>query len=458
MSQASEGESKAHITQHLVSPISPTGGYQVHCTINGVDVSFLLDTGAAVTLLRKDTWDQANFDNKLTLLPYSTVQLVGVDGSPLTVHGRATVKLYLEGVSTTTDIVVVSPLTTEAILGLDFLQEHQARIDLPNRRVYLADQRMYLPLQSPVCAPAPRDKISVCTVERFEIPPWSEKKIMATVQQAGAQGVWLLEESNNKCCSTSVARALVQVMSDQVPVCLLNTQAEPITVYPGTEIATLQQVELPTANVRAVAGGLNRGVDKQQWQLVSSILGEVETKLSPEEHEQFLTLLCSYTDVFAASNSDLGRTSMLKHRINTGDAAPIRQPVRRLPPQQREEVQRLIREMLERGVVERSTSPWASPIVLVKKKDGTVRFCVDYRKVNNITHKDAYPLPRIDTTLDTLSGSMWFSTLDLLSGYWQVEVEETDKEKTAFCTTEGLFQFKVMPFGLCNAPAILSSG
>ena len=104
-------------------------------------------------------------------------------------------------------------------------------------------------------------------------------------------------------------------------------------------------------------------------------------------------------------------------------------------------------------MVERSTSPWASPIVLVKKKDGTVRFCEDYCKVNNITRKDAYPLPQIDTTLGTLSGSQWFSTLDLLSGYWQVEVEEADRDKTAFCTTEGLFQFRVMPFGLSNAPA-----
>lgn len=73
--------------------------------------------------------------------------------------------------------------------------------------------------------------------------------------------------------------------------------------------------------------------------------------------------------------------------------------------------------------------------------------------MNSITRKDAYPLPRIDATLDILAGSQWFSTLDLLSGYWQVEVEETDREKTAFCTTEGLFQFRVMPFGLCNAPA-----
>ena len=82
-----------------------------------------------------------------------------------------------------------------------------------------------------------------------------------------------------------------------------------------------------------------------------------------------------------------------------------------------------------------------------------MRFRVDYRKVNTFTRKDTYPLPRIDSTLDTLPGSQWFSTLDLLSGYWQVEVEEADCEKTAFCTTEGLFQFKVMPFGLCNGPA-----
>ena len=87
----------------------------------------------------------------------------------------------------------------------------------------------------------------------------------------------------------------------------------------------------------------------------------------------------------------------------------------------------------------------------MKKKDGSTRFCVDYRKVNEVTHKDAYPLPTIDTTLDT--GSQWFSTIDLVSGYWQVEIEEEDRLKTAFCTTEGLFQFKVMPFGLCNVPA-----
>lgn len=88
-----------------------------------------------------------------------------------------------------------------------------------------------------------------------------------------------------------------------------------------------------------------------------------------------------------------------------------------------------------------------------KEKDGSVRFCIDYRKVNNITREDAYPLPRTDDTLDTLPGAKWFSTLDLLSGYWQVEVTAEDREKTAFVTQDSLFEFNVMPFGLCNGPA-----
>ena len=110
----------------------------------------------------------------------------------------------------------------------------------------------------------------------------------------------------------------------------------------------------------------------------------------------------------------------------------------------------MLDDMLNKDIIQPSVSPWASPVVLVPKKDGTLRFCVDYRQLNSITTKDAYPLPCID---DTLAGSLWFTTLDLISGYWQVEVKPEDREKTAFCTKDGLFEFKVMPFGLCNAPA-----
>ena len=180
------------------------------------------------------------------------------------------------------------------------------------------------------------------------------------------------------------------------------------------------------------------------WDLVE----KSSPDLSQNEKDLFYHLLLSYAYVIAYSAADLGRTSVLTHNISTGNAAPIHQSVRRISPRQRQKVQQMLTKMLNGGIDEPSTSPWASSIVLVQKKDGSIRFCVDYQKLNNVTQKDAYPLPRIDATLDTLHGSQWFSILDLLSGYWQVEVAETDRPKTAFCTTEGLYQFRVMPFGL----------
>ena len=112
-----------------------------------------------------------------------------------------------------------------------------------------------------------------------------------------------------------------------------------------------------------------------------------------------------------------------------------------------------VEEMLSGGQIEPSDSPWLAPVVLVTKKEGGTRFCVDYCRLNLVTVKDAYPLPRIDDTLDMLVGKRWFSTLDLASGYWQVSLSPEARCKTAFATHSGLFQFKVMPFGLCNAPA-----
>lgn len=112
----------------------------------------------------------------------------------------------------------------------------------------------------------------------------------------------------------------------------------------------------------------------------------------------------------------------------------------------REEVNETIEEMKKQGVIEESCSSWVSPAVLVRKKDGTIRFCVDYRKLNAVTKKDSYPLPRIDDILDQLLGNSWFSTLDLKSGYWQVKIRSEDKEKTAFSIGNGLWQFTVMPF------------
>jgi hypothetical protein len=109
--------------------------------------------------------------------------------------------------------------------------------------------------------------------------------------------------------------------------------------------------------------------------------------------------------------------------------------------------------MQRRGVIERSDNPWSSLVVLVRKKNGDMRFCVDYRKLNDITREEYFPLPRIDETLDMLAGDKCFSTYDLKNGYWQEDLLPDDKEKTTGCTDQGLWQFTFMPFRLCNSPA-----
>ena len=149
---------------------------------------------------------------------------------------------------------------------------------------------------------------------------------------------------------------------------------------------------------------------------------------------------------------DLGKTGLAKHDINTGDAVPV-QHLRRLHLAQREEAFKAVADKQKQGIIEPSVSPWDSPVVLVKKKDDSTRFCVHYSKLNDLTKKASYPLSRIDSTLDELAGSTWFSTLDLKSGYWQVQMEEKDREKTAFSVGNGFWQYNVMAFGLCNAPA-----
>ena len=158
--------------------------------------------------------------------------------------------------------------------------------------------------------------------------------------------------------------------------------------------------------------------------------------------------------VFSKDDMNMGRTNLVKHHIKLTDPAPFKEAYRRIPPQMYDEVKAHIQEMLDLGAIRPSNSPWASAIVLVRKKDGRLRFCIDLRRLNNRTVKDAYSLPRIESILDSLGGAQIFSTLDLKAGYWQVEMAEECKAYTAFtCGPLGFYECDTMPFGATNAPA-----
>ena len=284
------------------------------------------------------------------------------------------------------------------------------------------------------------------------MPPRSEIETIGRVPPSASNAIWMVESSKQERKPCMVARAIVKPDGVTVPVRLLNLRDETITIPKGTKIAEMEQIPddaiTTVASTQESVSETSNDHRSTLWEMID----KVGDRLNQGEKEQLYALLLDYSDIFAQSSDDFGRTGRIQHRIDTGDSQPIRQQTRRMPTFRKDEARRLVKEMLDKDVIQPSESPWASPVVLVKKKDGSTRFCVDYRRVNAVTRKDAYPLPRVDETLETLAGSKWFSTLDLISGYWQVEVSPKDREKTAFTTPSGLFEFKVMPFGLCNAP------
>ena len=198
------------------------------------------------------------------------------------------------------------------------------------------------------------------------------------------------------------------------------------TVQPDSEVKVegRQEIRLPDGTLFPLPLGVNlEGMDSKQVHQIAKLLQENEL-------------------AFSKGDLDLGYCDAIPHKINVTSNVPIRQPYRRIPPTQIAEVKKLLQDMLEKGIICKSSSPYASPIVLVRKKSGGLRLCIDYRQLNAVTIKDSFPLPRIEETLEVLGGAKYFSSLDLSHGYFQVAMVQESIEKTAFRVPWGLFEFK----------------
>ena len=172
---------------------------------------------------------------------------------------------------------------------------------------------------------------------------------------------------------------------------------------------------------------------------------------TPEQREKLETLFRKHASVFTENENDLGYTETVKHKIPTINQVPVAQPYRRISPNQFQEAKDHIRRLLDGGIIRESHSPYAVPIVLVRKKDGSLRLCVDYRRLNSKTVRDQFPLARIEESIDAIGGAKWLSRMDLASGFNQVAMDDEDRYKTAFTTLFGIFEYNRM--GLTNSPA-----
>ena len=433
----------------------------IPAVVEGVDAKLLVDSGAAVTLISQSLYEKINHKQCLIHCDMDNIVLKAAGDSILEVKAYVTVGFDIAGVTYTWTAFVV-PISEDALLGYDFLYHFDCVLEA-RRGLKINGKFVNCELAGHV-----PDVNRVCLKSDTIIPARSEAVAHTCIPDQSLTDDIVIEPLSEGLRNDSLlVGACLVSSSSSMPVRIMNTSSEDINMCAGTTIGRAHEVcnvitinddEVHEGNtaIRSchVQADINSNVSTEPLHpIVDELYQRNSMDLNADEKKQLRDLLIKHDNAFAKSPSDLGRTSILKHKIETGNARPIRQPARRPPRAFEGEEEKIISEQLEAGIITPSKSPWASPLVYVKKKDGTTRPCVDYRKLNSVTEFDSFPLPRMDDCLDCLSGSTFFSTLDLQSGYWQVEVEEKDRPKTAFRTRSGLFEYNVMPFGLSNAPS-----
>lgn len=414
--------------------------------VSGSSLEWLVDTGASPNVLDRSRYLSMPDSKRPPLQPVH-VSLRAADGGPLQIYGKCALEVVFAGQPFQIPVIVADLGPLPGILGMWFLECDDFCFDIRRGRLSTPRGEMYL---------VRKEGSNCCRVSMSEtmvIPPGHE-----VVFEGLLEGHWdvsdcspgLIEAEPSLLENTGllVASAVVEVGGPSVTLMVANVTDDPIEVGKGTTVGRLQPAVLvPEEAARPPTNGMVPGH-------LQGMIADAAPALTDTQLTVLTELIARNQDVFVGPDGKLGRTTLVKHHIDTGDTRPIKQRLRRVSDTKRKVIEEEVGKMLEQDIIAPSNSAWASPVVLAKKKGGNgVRFCLDYRMLNQVSRKDAYPLPNIGECMDALSGAQWFCTLDLASGYWQVELEDASKDKTAFTTHKGLYHFNVLPFGLTNAPA-----
>ena len=419
--------------------------------VDGRECDCLLDTGSEVSILPS------------SLVPESQLKPIGytlraANGSEIAVLGQATVTIVTQWHSSTVTGLVTDHVA-EVMLGIDWLTDNGAQWNFEDFSVTIGGHRHRLSSK----AKGEKWCRRVIVQEDVTVQPKSQQNLKCKVVLRGAlgnaEGVHWETEPAALQNGLLVARTLAP--SDQytdIPVRVMNLEEEPKLMKAGTVVSDLEPVEVlgpvvtELENTEQETHVKNPGYPPMP-DYMRKLADEVDQSTPKETVRGFCELMMKYRRIFSESDEDLGLTDIMMHRIDTGNARPIRQPLRRFPPAHVEAISKEVDKLLAQRVIEPAASPWASNIVLVRKQDGSYRCCIDYRQLNSVTTKDAYPVPRMDACLDAMSGSGWYSALDMPSAYHQLYVAAEDSDKTAFICPRGMYKYRTMPFGLCNAGA-----
>ena len=424
--------------------------------------------------------------NKHASLPLNDIQ-----GKQMSILGYTHINVKLGNITFAEDFVVVKDISLvgNLLLGHPAMLRHNILLDPGNKRAKIQGQEIpyvidanlpnvnfhccrsksqtvcsqvkaHTPLQEQIRNNVAKNKIvPISCKHRVEIQPQEFMIVKCKVKSGFNNKTAITIPETTRVIGLSLENALYNVNRNTLYVQVANDRAGPLILDKGTQIGNVEIFEneikieesIPSHIVGQI-GNMNKTIEemKERRNKIDQQINNIDF---PAHKNDLIDLLHKYSDVISLNNEKLGKTDVIYHHINIPrDSQPIYTPCYRLPQSQKEKVSTHLREMLEDGIIRESKSPWSSPMLCVPKKDGTLRICIDFRKINSLTATDPYPVPSLRHLISSIGENEVYTTLDLQAGFWQVPLDEESKPLTGFSSSLGHFEYSRMPFGLKSSP------
>ena len=440
-----------------------------------VAVQALVDTGAMVSVMGKALWDSISTKLNLQLEPPTYKKIKGLGNSVVEVLGQVWLPLQLSAQYSTGPVpfLVISSnaMNYDLICGVDMLRQESLLPDLKNKELLVRSGdavKAVIRIKD--------DEVSSIRhcfpKEATKIPPKVGIMVPIELPDVDFQSPSVFLFEGIKSSKVQAVSGLMATDEKTPMVCVMNISDHELGLAVGDKLGTLVRLQVKEpldlamnrkelVEVGTVEFPNNPALESEpEWtsDTLVEAFGINQLSLAEGQKQALIKTLFNRREAISLGDGDVGHTTIISHEVETETDRPVRVPVRRLPGPMVDEIEKCCLEMEEQGVIRKSYSPYSAPVVPIRKKDGTIRLCIDYRALNKVTKTDSFPLPNLIDMLFSLNGCKFFTSIDLVKGYYQVSMNEDSIEKTAFSTPLSHWEFLRMPFGLKNAPATFQRG